>query len=49
MKKKTAKKMTLDPPNNSKNENFEKMRKTPEDITTLPLFTTNDNHMMYGF
>ena len=49
MKKKTAKKMTLDPPNNSKNENFEKMRKTPGDITTSHLCTTNDNHMMYGF
>ena len=41
--------LSHDPPHNPKNENFEKMRKTPEDITTLPFFTTNDNHMMYGF
>ena len=40
--------LSHDPPHNPKNENFEKMR-TPEDITTLPFFTTNDNHMMYGF
>ena len=36
------------PPNNPKNQNFEKMRKTPGNIITLQLCTTNDNHMMYG-
>ena len=33
--------------NNPKNQNFEKMKKTPEDII-LHLCTTNHDHMMYG-
>ena len=36
------------PPNNLKNQNFEKMKKTPSDITILHMCTINDNHMMYG-
>ena len=35
-------------PNNPKNQNFEKMRKTSGDITSLHMRTINDNHMMYG-
>ena len=41
----------LDPPNNLKNQNFEKnkkIKKTPEDHIILHLHTTNDDHMMYG-
>ena len=37
----------FDPPNNPKNQNFEKMRKLPGNIIILHLCTTNDNHMMY--
>ena len=38
------------PPNNSENQNFEKMKKkeTPGDIKILHLCTINDNNMMYG-
>ena len=36
------------PPNNPKNENFEKLKKAPGDIIILQMFTINDNHMMYG-
>ena len=42
------------PPNNPKNQNFEKMKKKkqktkkPRDIIMLHMFTINDNHMMYG-
>ena len=36
------------PTNNLKNQNFEKMKKTPRDIIILHLCTTNDNHMKYG-
>ena len=35
-------------PNNSKNQNFEKMKKPPADIITLHMCTINDNHMMHG-
>ena len=35
-------------PNNLKNQNFEKMKKTPEDIIILHFHTKNDDHMMYG-
>ena len=31
-------------PNNLKNQNFEKMKKTHEDIIILHLHTTNDDH-----
>ena len=34
---------------NPKNQSFEKIKKTPEDILILHLCTTNDNHMMYVF
>ena len=34
--------------NNPKNQNFEKMKKTPGDIIILNECTLNDNHMMYG-
>ena len=37
-----------DPPNNPKNQNFEKMKKTCGDIIILHLCTTNDDHIMYG-
>ena len=36
------------PPNNPKNQNFEKLKKTPGDIIILHMCTINDNHMMYG-
>ena len=35
------------PPNNPKNQNFEKMKKPPGDIITLHMCTINDNHIMY--
>ena len=38
--------LTFDPPNNPKNQSFEK--KTPGDISILHLCNTNDDHMMYG-
>ena len=31
-----------------KNQNFEKMKKTPGDIIILQMYTINDNHVMYG-
>ena len=34
--------------NNLKNQNFEKLKKTPEDITILHMCTINDNQMKYG-
>ena len=37
----------FDPPN-PKNQNFEKMKKTPGDIIISQVCTTNDNYMMYG-
>ena len=36
------------PPNNPKNQNFEKMKKTPGDITILHTCTKNYDQMMYG-
>ena len=36
------------PPNNPKNQNFEKMKKTPGDIIILHMCIINENHMMYG-
>ena len=36
------------PPNNPKNQNFEKMKKPPGDIIILQICTINDNHIMYG-
>ena len=35
------------PPNNSKNQNFENLKKTPEDIIILHMCVINNNHMMY--
>ena len=35
------------PPNNPKNQNFEKMKQGPGDIIILHMYTINDNHMMY--
>ena len=35
-------------PNNSKNQNFEKLKKTPEGIIILHMRTINDSQMMYG-
>ena len=29
-------------------QNFEKMKKIPEDIITLQMCTINDSHMMHG-
>ena len=37
------------PPNNPKNQKFEKMKKPPGDIIILQMCVINDNHMMYGF
>ena len=31
------------------NQNFEKMKKTLEDIIILQMSTINDSHMLYGF
>ena len=36
-----------DPPNNPKNQNFEKMKQTPEDIIILHQCTKNPDHMLY--
>ena len=36
------------PPNNPKNQNFEKLKKTPGDIIILHMCTIDDNHMMFG-
>ena len=36
------------PCNNPKNQNFEKLKKTPGDIIILHMCAINDNHMMYG-
>ena len=35
-------------PNKLKNQNFEKLKKTPEYIIILHMHTINDNQMMYG-
>ena len=40
--------LPFDPSNNWKTDNFEKMKKATGDIIILHLFTTNDDHMMYG-
>ena len=40
--------LPFDPPNNPKNQNFEKMKKMPGDIIILHLCSINDNHMMLG-
>ena len=37
------------PPYGLRNQNFEKMKKTLEDIIILQMFTINDSHMIYGF
>ena len=37
------------PPMDPENQNFEKMKKTLEDIIILQMFTINDNHMIYDF
>ena len=37
------------PPNSPKNQNFEKLTKTPGDIIILHMCTQNYDHMMYGF
>ena len=34
--------------NNSENQNFEKMKKRPGDITSLNMCIINDNHMTNG-
>ena len=39
--------LSFEPPNNQKNQNFEKI-KMPGEIIILHLCTTNDNHMMNG-
>ena len=36
------------PPMDPENQNFEKMKKIPEDIIILQMCTINDSHMMYG-
>ena len=37
------------PPMDPESQNFEKMKKTLEDIIILQIFTTYDSHMIYGF
>ena len=40
--------LPFDPPNNQKNQNFEKMKKkTPGDIIILYKYTRNNDHMLY--
>ena len=36
-------------PMDPENQNFEKMKKTIEDIIILQMFNINDSHMIYGF
>ena len=36
------------PPNNTENQNFEKMKKRSVDTIILHMCTINKNHMMYG-
>ena len=36
------------PPNNPKNQNFQKLKKAPGDAIILHRCTINDNYMMYG-
>ena len=36
------------PPNNPKNQKFEKVKKIPGNIIILQMCTINNNHMMYG-
>ena len=40
--------LPFDPPNNPKNQDFEKIKKTPGNIIILHLYTTNNDHMTYG-
>ena len=35
-------------PMDPENQNFEKMKKPPEDIIILQMSTIDDSHMMYG-
>ena len=37
----------LPPPNNPKNQNFEKMEKTPRDIIILHKCTKNHDHILH--
>ena len=37
------------PPVDPENQNFEKMKKTLENIIILQMVTINDSHMIYGF
>ena len=37
------------PPKEPENQNFEKMKKTLDDIIILQMFTLNDSLMIYGF
>ena len=36
------------PPMDPEKQNFEKMKKTPQDIIILQMCTKSDSHMMYG-
>ena len=38
----------LPPPMDPENQNFEKIKNTPEAITILQMCTINDSHMVYG-
>ena len=40
--------LPCDTPNNLKIQRFEKMNKAPEYIIILQLYTTNDDHIVYG-
>ena len=39
---------TLHPPNDTKNQNFTKMKKAPEDVIILHMCTKNNDYMMYA-
>ena len=38
----------FDPPNNPKNQNFEKMKKNPGDVIILHMCTKNHDHLIYA-
>ena len=40
--------LPFEPPNNLKNQNFEKMKEPSRDIIIFHMCTINDSHMMYG-
>ena len=41
--------LPFNPTNNLKKAKFKKMKKMPGNIIILHLYTTNEDHMMYGY